>query len=100
MGKMKIKAKAKGDIVKVKAMFTSLMADKEEAEKKKIEVEYLTQIVAKHNDKIVFEVSTSGFMAENPLFKFQFKGGKKGEKLEITTTDNHGKTKTGSKKIK
>jgi sulfur-oxidizing protein SoxZ len=100
MGKMKIKAKAKGDIVKVKAMFTSLMADKEEAEKKKIKSEYITQIVAKHNDKIVFEVSTSGFMAENPLFKFQFKGGKKGEKLEITTTDNHGKTKTGSKKIK
>ena len=100
MGKMKIKAKAKGDIVKVKAMFTSLMADKEEAEKKKIKPEYITQIVAKHNDKVVFEVSTSGFMAENPLFKFQFKGGKKGEKLEITTTDNHGKTKTGSKKIK
>ena len=97
---MKIKAKAKGDIVKVKAMFTSLMADKEEAEKKKIKVEYITQIVAKHNDKVVFEVSTSGFMAENPLFKFQFKGGKKGEKLEITTTDNNGKTQTGSKKIK
>jgi len=100
MGKMKIKAKEKGGVVKVKAMFKSLMADKEEAEKKKIKAEYITQIVAKHNDKIVFEVSTSGFMAENPLFKFQFKGGKKGEKLEITTTDNHGKTKTGSKKIK
>ena len=39
-------------------------------------------------------------MAENPLFKFKFKGGKKGEKLEFTTTDNHGKTETGSKKIK
>ena len=39
MAKMKIKAKAKGDIVKVKAMFTSLMADKEEAEKKKIKSE-------------------------------------------------------------
>jgi len=100
MGKMKIKAKAKGGIVKVKAMFTSLMADKEEAEKKKIDVEYITQIVAENNGNIVFEVTTSGFMAENPLFKFKFKGGKKGEKIKFTVTDNHGKTKTGSKKIK
>ena len=97
---MKIKAKAKGGIVKVKAMFTSLMADKEEAEKKKIDVEYITQIVAENNGNIVFEVTTSGFMAENPLFKFKFKGGKKGEKIKFTVTDNHGKTKTGSKKIK
>ncbi len=98
--KMKIKAKAKGDIVKVKAMFTSLMADKEEAEKKKIKVEYITQITATCNDKVVFDVSTSGFMAENPLFKFQFKGGKKGDKIKFTVVDNNGEVKTGSKKIK
>lgn len=97
---MKIKAKLKGDIVSVKAMFTSLMADKEEAEKKKIAVEYLTQIVAKHNGNVVFEVTTSGFMSENPLFKFSFKGAAKGDKLEITTTDNSGKTETGTAKIK
>ena len=100
MAKMKIKAKEKGGIVKVKAMFTSLMADSEEAEKKKIAVEYITHVVGKVNGNIVFEADTSGFMAENPLFKFQFKGGKKGDKLEFTTTDNHGKTETGSKKIK
>jgi len=100
MGKMKIKAKAKGDIVKVKAMFTSLMADSEEAEKKKIEVEYITQIVGTVNGNVVYEVSTSGFMSENPLIKFKFKGGKKGDKLVFTTTDNHGKTQTGKKKIK
>lgn len=100
MSKMKIKAKLKGDIVKVKAMFTSLMADKEEAEKKQIPVEYITQIVATNNDNVVFEVTTSGFMSENPLFKFAFKGAKKGDKLVITTTDNSGKTETGSKKIK
>ena len=97
---MKIKAKEKNGVVNVKAMFRSLMADKEEAEKKKIEVDYITQIVAECNGKVVYEVSTSGFMSENPLIKFKFKGGKKGDKLKFTTTDNHGKTKTGEKKIK
>ena len=96
---MKIKAKEKGGVVKVKAMFTSLMADKEEAEKKQIAVEYITQIVAKSNGEVVFEVTTSGFMSENPLFKFAFKG-KKGDKLEITTTDNGGKIETDSETIK
>jgi len=100
MGKMKIKAKEKGGVVKVKAMFKSLMADKEEAEKKKIEVDYINHIVGKANGKIVFEATTSGFMSENPLLKFSFTGAKKGDELEFEITDNHGKTKTGKKKIK
>jgi len=100
MGKMKIKAKEKGGVVKVKAMFTSVMADKEEAEKKKIKPEFFTYIVAKANGKVVFEATTSGFMSENPLLKFSFTGAKKGDMLEFTLTDNEGKTTTGKKKIK
>ena len=100
MAKMKIKAKEKNGVVKVKAMFRSLMADKEEAEKKKIEAEFITHILGKANGKVVFEATTSGFMSENPLVKFSFTGAKKGDELEFTLTDNHGKTKTGKKKIK
>ena len=100
MGKMKIKAKEKNGVVKVKAMFKSLMADKEEAEKKKIEAEYITYILGKVNDKVVFEATTSGFMAENPLMKFSFTGAKKGDELVFVLNDNHGKTVTDKKKIK
>ena len=97
--KMKIKAKEKKGIVKVKAMFTSLMADKEEAVKKGIKPSYIRYIVAKVNDVIVYEVTMSGFMSENPLLKFKFKG-KKGDKIVFTTIDNEEKTQTGKKKIK
>ena len=100
MGKMKIKAKEKDGVVKVKAMFKSLMADQEEAEKKKIKPEFITHILGKVGDKVVFEATTSGFMAENPLVKFSFTGAKKGDELAFVLTDNHGKTKTGKKKIK
>ena len=100
MAKMKIKAKEKNGVVKVKAMFKSLMADKEEAEKKKIKAEYISYIVGKANGKVVFEATTSGFMAENPLLKFSFTGAKKGDELEFTLTDNHGETQVGKKKIK
>ncbi|WP_415407025.1 thiosulfate oxidation carrier complex protein SoxZ [Sulfurovum sp. CS9] len=100
MAKMKIKAKEKNGVVKVKAMFRSLMADTEEAEKKKIKPEYITHILGKANGKVVFEATTSGFMAENPLVKFSFTGAKKGDELEFVLTDNHGKQKHGKKKIK
>jgi len=100
MGKMKIKAKEKGGVIKVKAMFKSLMADKEEAEKKKIKAEFIAHILGKVGDKVVFEATTSGFMAENPLLKFSFTGAKKGDELVFVLTDNHGKTETGKKKIK
>jgi len=97
--KMKIKAKEKGGVVKVKAMFTSLMADREESVKKGIKPEYIQYIVAKVNDAIVYEVSMSGFMSENPLVKFKFKG-KKGDKIVFETVDNNGQKETGKKKIK
>jgi sulfur-oxidizing protein SoxZ len=100
MAKMKIKAKAKGGITKVKAMFTSLMAEKEQAKKAGVPTQFIRQVVAKHNGNVVWEATTSGYLAENPLFKFKFKGGKKGEKIEFTVTDNNGKVKTGKKKIK
>ena len=97
--KIKIKAKEKKGIVKVKAMFTSLMADKEEAVKKGIKASYIKYIVAKVNDAVVYEISMSGFMSENPLLKFKFKG-KKGDKIVFTAIDNEGKKQTGKKKIK
>ena len=96
---MKIKAKAKGDVVKVKAMFTSLLADKEESIKKGIKVEYIKQITATINDAVVYELSLSGFMSENPLVKFKCSG-KKGDKIHFVTVDNNGVEQKGKKKIK
>jgi sulfur-oxidizing protein SoxZ len=99
MAKMKIKAQEKNGVVKVKAMFTSLMADREQAVKTGVKVEYIKYVVAKVSDTVVFEVTMSGFMSENPLMKFQFNG-KKGDTLAITTIDNNGKEETEKKKIK
>jgi len=97
--KMKIKAKAKGGVVKVKAMFTSLMAGKEESVKKGIKPEFIRYISASVGDKVVYEMTMGGFMSENPLVKFKFNG-KKGETIVFTTIDNHDKKQTGKKKIK
>jgi sulfur-oxidizing protein SoxZ len=97
---MKVKAKLKGDVVKVKVLAKHQNAGPEEAKKKNIEPNFITSVIAKVGDKVVFEVSGSGFISKNPLFKFQFKGANKGDELEVTWTDLKGNTKTKKAKIK
>ncbi|MFC2074476.1 thiosulfate oxidation carrier complex protein SoxZ [Campylobacterota bacterium] len=100
---MKIKAKMKGDIVKVKALAKHDMTTYDQAAKKtgdKENANFITRITASVNGKLVYEVSTSQFLSKNPIFKFQFKGAAKGDKLEVTWVDRKGNTKTDSAKIK
>ena len=98
--KTRIKAKLKKGVVTVKAMANHAMLSYQEAEKAKKEVNFITYMVAKVNDKIVYDVSTSQFLSKNPYVKFAFKGAAKGDKIEITWTDLKGTTQTSSAKIK
>ena len=96
---MKLKAKVKKDVTKVKVMFKSPMAGPEEAEKKKIKPEFIAHIIGKANGKVVYEVSTGGFISKNPLFKFQFRGAKKGDMLEVKAGSSRGWKNIGEEKV-
>jgi sulfur-oxidizing protein SoxZ len=102
MGNMKIKAKVKGDTLKCKVQAKHIMLPYNAAKKKGVDANFITYIVGKIGDKIIFEASTSQFVSKDPIFKFKAKadGIKKGDKLEMTWTDLSGKTVTESKKIK
>jgi len=96
---MKVKAKEKDGIVKVKVLAKHQNIGPEEGEKKKKEPNFITTVVAKIGDKVVYEMNGSGFMSKNPLYKFKCKG-KKGDEIEVTWTDLKGNTKTKKAKIK
>jgi len=100
MANMKIKAKEKDGIVKVKALLKHPMLTYDQAKKKGVEANFITHITAKVGDTIVYDVSTSQFLSKNPQIKFKFKGAKKGDELTITWVDLSGKTVSESKKIK
>jgi len=102
MGNMKIKAKVKGDVVKCKIQATHIMLPYDAAKKKGVDANFITHIVGKIGDRIIFEASTSQFISKNPIFKFQAKadGIKKGDTLTMTWTDLSGKTVTEDKKVK
>ena len=101
---MKVKAKLKNGVVKVKAMAKHEMSTYNQMEKKTGDREnanFITYMTATVNGEIVFEGSTSQFLSKNPIFKFQFKGiGAKGDKVLMTWRDRKGKTGKGKGKIK
>ncbi len=100
MKKIRIKAKEKNGVVTVKAMIKHPMLSYIQAKKKNKKANFITYIVAKANGEIVYEVSTSQFLSKNPYIKFQFKGAKKGDKIEITAKDLSGDTITTKAKIR
>ena len=96
----KIKAKLKDGIVEVKALATHPMLSYQEAERAKKEVNFITYVVAKVADKVVFEASTSQFLSKDPYIKFSFKGGNVGDTIELTWKDLKGNTDVSTEAIK
>ena len=99
-GTTKIKAKLKDGIVEVKALVTHPMLSYQEAERAKKEVNFITYVVAKVADKVVFEASTSQFLSKDPYIKFSFKGGNVGDTIELTWKDLKGNTDVSTEVIK
>ena len=102
---MKVKAKLKNGVVKVKMMAKHDMLTYNQAKKKtgnRDDANFITHITGTVNDKVVIDISTSQFLSKNPIFKFQFRGDefKAGDKLSITWIDRKGNTKTKKAKIK
>ncbi len=97
--KTRIKAKEKKGIVTVKALANHEMLSYQEAKRAKKEVNFITYIVAKVGEKVVFEMSSSQFLSKNPYIKFEFPG-KAGDQLEFTWVDLKGTTQTDTAKIK
>jgi len=102
---MKVKAKLKKGVVKIKAMAKHDMMTYNQAEKKtgnKDDANFITHITGTCNGETVFDMSTSQFLSKNPIFKFQFKGDsfKKGDKVLMSWVDRKGGTGKGKGKIK
>jgi len=102
---MKVKAKLKNGVVKVKMMAKHEMSTYNQAKKRtgnKDDANFITHLSGSVNDKIVIDMSTSQFLSKNPIFKFKFKGDefKVGDQLIMTWKDRKGNTKTKKAKIK
>jgi len=61
----------------------------------KVEVRVLmAHVTATHNGKTVLSAEWGPAVSKNPFLSFRFAGGKPGDKVQITWTDNHGDKRT------
>jgi sulfur-oxidizing protein SoxZ len=55
---------------------------------------FISNVTATHNGKTVLSAQWGPAIAKNPFLSFKFKGGAKGEKVQVTWTDNKGEKRT------
>jgi sulfur-oxidizing protein SoxZ len=100
---IKVRAQAKGDTVTVKALIkhpmeTGLRKDKKTG--KVIPAHFIQEVNCQHNGKDVLVAEWGPAVSKNPYLSFSFKGGKAGEKVNISWVDNTGGKDTAEAAIK
>ena len=93
---MKIRASIVGDKVVVKVLIAHEMetGQRKDAAGKTVPAWFIQSVTATHNGKTVLSAQWGPAVAKNPFLAFKFKGGAKGEKIQVTWTDNRGDKRT------
>ena len=93
---MKIRAASKDGVTEVKVLVSHEMetGQRKDAAGAIVPARFITELVAKHGDKVVLTSDFGPSVSKNPYLAFKFKGGAKGEKVTVTWKDNKGDSRT------
>jgi len=93
-GAMKIRATAKDGIADIRVLMSHPMetGQRKDAAGKIIPLHFIQNVTVKLNGKTVVEGQISQAVSRNPVFSFRARGGKTGDKVEISWLDNKGET--------
>ena len=93
---MKIRANVVGDSTEVKVLMNHEMetGQRKDAQGKVIPAWFIQSVTATWNGRTVLAAQWRPAVAKNPFLAFKFKGGAKGEKVQIAWVDNHGDKRT------
>ena len=93
---MRIRATEQPDGVDVRVLMSHEMetGQRRDSAGNLVPAHYISTVTVSHNDKQVLSAEWGPAIAKNPYLQFKFKGGKKGDKLTVTWTDNKGDTRT------
>ncbi|MCP4409282.1 MAG: thiosulfate oxidation carrier complex protein SoxZ [Gammaproteobacteria bacterium] len=100
---IKIRAKAKDDEVTVKALISHPMETglrKDKKTDKLIPAHFIQEVTIEHNGKNRLTAHWGGTVSKNPYLACKFKGGKKGDAVKLSWTDNNGGSDSAEAKIK
>lgn len=93
---MKIRAAAKDGATEVKVLISHEMetGQRKDANGAVVPAWFITELTAKHGDRVVLKGEFGTAVSKNPYLAFKFKGGAKGEKVSVSWLDSKGETRT------
>ncbi len=93
---MRIRAIVKDGVVNVKVLMSHEMetGQRKDSGGKVIPAHFIQSVTATHNGKTVLSAEWGPAVSKNPFLSFRFSGGKPGDKVIITWTDNKGDKRT------
>lgn len=93
---MRIRANMAGDKVEVRVLMSHEMetGQRKDAKGNLVPAHYIQNVTATHNGKVVLTAEWGPAISKNPFLSFKFGGGKAGEKVVVTWTDNKGDKRT------
>ena len=93
---MKIRATLQGDVADVRILIMHPMETGQRKDSKgaTIPAWFIQNVTATHNGKTVLSAEWGPAVSKNPFLSFRFAGGKPGDKVQITWTDNKGDKRT------
>jgi sulfur-oxidizing protein SoxZ len=93
---MKIRANLVGDSTEVKVLMSHEMetGQRKDAQGKTIPAWFIQTMTATWGGKTVLSAQWGPAIAKNPFVSFRFKGGAKGDKVQLSWVDNRGDKRT------
>ena len=93
---MRIRATLQGDVADVRILMRHPMetGQRKDAKGQVIPAWFIQNVTATVNGRTVLSAEWGPAVAKNPFLAFRFSGGKPGDKVQITWTDNHGDKRT------
>jgi sulfur-oxidizing protein SoxZ len=93
---MKIRANMVDGKVVVKVLMAHEMetGQRKDSAGKTIPAWFIQNVAATHNGKVVLSAQWGPAVSKNPFLEFRFSGGKAGEKVVVTWTDNKGESRS------
>ena len=93
---MRIRATSKDGMVNVKVLMSHEMetGQRKDASGKTVPAHFIQSVTATWQGKTVLSAQWGIAVSKNPFLEFAFKGGQKGEKIQVTWTDSKGDKRT------
>jgi len=98
---MRIRASMQGDEVDVKVLMNHIMetGQRKDTSGQVIPAHFIQTVRATCNGKTVLSAQWGPAVSANPFLAFRFKGGAKGDKIQVTWVDNRGESRTDESTI-